>query len=106
MERQPATWIARSPDATPVRRDDRAADSKPHPQTSRLAGHEVIEHALKFGFVQPDAAVAHANGDAARVDEACFDVNLPFTVAGGSDRIFRIDDQVQDDLPQLDWIAV
>ena len=40
-----------------MRCDDGAADGKPHTKTAGFAGHEVIEHALKLGFIEPDAIV-------------------------------------------------
>src|SRR5258705_5047649 len=90
---------------SPVRLDDRSADSETHPEAPGLRAHEPLEYPSEIGPLRAGAAVAYRDLDATRRPVAGRDHDLALATVGQSDRLAGVHEQVQDDLLELDRIA-
>src|SRR5262249_46752986 len=95
-ECEPAVGVGLRHDAPAVGLDDRAADRQAHAETARLGADEPLEHALELRRLRADAGVANADLHDAGRPQRRRDPDLAGPVRGTTDRLARVDDQIQD----------
>src|SRR5215813_12725848 len=100
-----ARFIRICPQSAPVRFDDRPADRQPHPHAAALRGVEGFEYAFQMCRVDARARIAHGHEDTCMLLLGA-DRKLPRSRLSRAHCFDRVQDQIQDDLLQLDAIAM
>src|ERR1700752_545210 len=100
-----ARFIRLCPQPAPMSVDDRPANRQPHSHAAGLRGVKSIEHALEMRRIEARPGIAHCHKDACAVLLGA-DQQFSYPCVTRTHCFDRVEEQVQDDLLQLNAIAV
>jgi len=98
--------ISACPEPAPVSIDNRSADRQPHPHPAGFRGVESLENALEIFRTNPRPRVAYRHEDFLCLILFRADQQLSCSRLNRAHCLNRVQDQVQDDLLQLNTIAL